>query len=204
MPTEPLSAACIALAEYAVDTDLAREKEADLAARFENLRDLLPLIGRIYAEILAEVAKAPDPYKAWLAGTGQECAVQGLAVEFTRIIQIRQPWERALESLDAFLGGGASKPDAAKVPRKAKRLAWFLDPETQHIDVVEQSAKGRESRTAGHCAPSARERRAGMARSRLTSTRRARSRPWPGIRLCSIFVSGRSLSNSWPIRWNWS
>lgn len=143
MPAEPLSAACVALAEYFVDADLAREQEAGLAARFEHLRDVLPLVARIYAGILAEVAKPPAPYKAWLAESDKS-----LALEFTRIIQIRQPWERALESLDAFLGGGA-KPEAPKAPRKAKRLAWFLDPETHFIDVVEQSAKGRDGWTDG-------------------------------------------------------
>jgi superfamily II DNA or RNA helicase len=159
MPAEPLSAACVALAEYAVDAALAREREADLATRFEGLRDLLPLIARIYAEILADVAKAPGRYKAWLAGVPATASGpaemepaetgQGLAVAFTRLIQIRQPWERALQSLDAFLDGGASKPDVAKTPRKSKRLVWFLDPETHNIDVAEQSAKGRDGWTDG-------------------------------------------------------
>ena len=144
MPREPLSAACVALAEYAVDADLSRQHAADLAERFGYLRDLLPLVARIYAEILAAVAKAPAPYRAWLAETGQ-----GLAVDFTRLIQVRQPWERALESLDAFLGGGTAKPAADKAPRKAKRLVWFLDPETQEIAVAEQSAKGRDGWTDG-------------------------------------------------------
>ncbi len=140
---EPLSDACIALAEYAVDADLARAREADLAGHFEALRDLLPLVARIYAEILAGVAKPPGRYQAWLAGNAQD-----LGVVFTQLIQVRQPWERALESLDAFLDAGASK-DAAKAPRKAKRLTWFLDPETLNLDVVEQSAKGHDGWTDG-------------------------------------------------------
>ena len=144
MPAEPLSAACIALAERAVDAELSRKHRADLAARFERLRDGLPLVARIHAEILAEVAEAPGPYTAYLAETGR-----GLELAFTQLIQTRQPWERALESLDAFLGFGAPKADTGKAPRKAKRLVWFLDPETQQVEVAEQSAKGREGWTDG-------------------------------------------------------
>ena len=144
MPAEPLSAACIALAEHAVDAGFSRAHRADLAARFEQLKDQLPLIARIHAEILAEMAEAPGPYKAYLTATGL-----GLGVAFTQLIQTRQPWERALASLDAFLGSGTSKADAGKAPRKAKRLVWFVDPETEHVEAVEQSAKGREGWTDG-------------------------------------------------------
>jgi len=142
MPAEPFSAACIALAEHAVDADLTRVCRADLAARFERLQELLPLVARIYAEILAEVAEEPGPYRAYLARTSQ-----GLSVTFTALVQTRQPWERALDSLDALLGFGPPKANAAKDIRKAKRLAWFVDPDTRHVEVVEQSAKGREGWT---------------------------------------------------------
>ncbi len=141
MPSAPLAAACVALAEHAVDAALSRANRADLAARFEQFRDTLPLIARIYAEILAEVAAQPGPYQAWLAPHG------GLA--FTRIIQTLQPWERALESLDALLGGREAGGEAAKAPRKAKRLVWFVDPDAEDVAVAEQSAKGRDGWTDG-------------------------------------------------------
>ena len=146
MPGEPLSAACIGLAESAVDRDLARANRTDLAARFERMRDQLPLIARIHAEILAGVAEAPGPYQAYLAEAGP-----GLSVAFTQLIQIRQPWERALESLDAFLDSGTPKPDTGKTPRKAKRLVWFLDPETRQRGsrAVGQGPRGLDRRTCG-------------------------------------------------------
>jgi superfamily II DNA or RNA helicase len=144
MPAEPLSTACIALAERAVDLELARKHRADLSRRFEQLKDQLPLIARIHAEILAEVAEAPGPYEAYLAE-----ADRGLGIAFTRLIQIRQPWERALESLDAFLGSGSSKAEKTNASRKARRLVWFVDPETQHVEAVEQSAKGNEGWSDG-------------------------------------------------------
>ena len=141
MPIAPLSAACVALVEFAVDADLSRGNRADLETRFEKTKESLPLVARLYAEILAEVAAHPGPYKAWLAGTG--------GIAFTRIIQRRQPWERALESLDAFLGKADPGAETAKAPRKAKRLVWFVDPETEEVTVAEQSAKGRDGWTDG-------------------------------------------------------
>ena len=140
-PTAPLAAACVALAEHAVDAAISGGNLADLLIRFEQFKDVLPLIARVYAEILARAAPQPGPYQAWLAGTS--------GVAFTTIIQTLQPWERALESLDAFLGGGESGANAAKAPRKAKRLVWFLDPDTKAITVAEQSAKGRDGWTDG-------------------------------------------------------
>ncbi|MBV1796456.1 DEAD/DEAH box helicase [Siccirubricoccus sp. G192] len=144
MPEEPLSAACVALAEYALDAELARKHHKDLAFRFERLKTDLPLIARIYAEILAEVAAAPGPYEAFLAD-----AEPSVGVVFTRLVQTRQPWERALESLDTFLTIGRFKPTAPQPARKAKRLVWFIDPETSSVEVAEQSAKGKDGWTAG-------------------------------------------------------
>jgi len=143
-PAEPLSAACVALAKHAVDVDLTHAHRADLDARFDRLAVQLPLVARVYAEILAGVAESPRPYRAYLAETGQ-----GMDVAFTRLIQVRQPWERALESLDAFLGAGPSKAASGPAPRKAKRLAWFLDPDTRTVEVAEQSAKSKEGWSDG-------------------------------------------------------
>ncbi len=144
MPAEPLSAACVVLAEHAVDARLTHVHQADLDARFKRLQVPLPLVARIYAEILASVATSPGPYTAYLSEAGQ-----GVEIAFTQIIQVRQPWERALESLDAFLGAGTSKAASGPAPQKAKRLAWFLDPNTQEVEVAEQSAKGRDGWTDG-------------------------------------------------------
>jgi superfamily II DNA or RNA helicase len=139
--TAPLAVACVSLAEHAVDSAISRERRDDHAIRFTLLRDVLPLIARIPAEILAEVAADPEPYRAWLAGNAT-------GVVFTRLIRTLQPWERALESLGAFLTG-AEAGDPAKAQRKAKRLVWFLDPDRRDVTVAEQSAKGRDGWTDG-------------------------------------------------------
>ena len=139
--TAPLAVACVALAEHAVDSAISRERREDHAVRFTLLRDVLPLIARVHAEILAEVAADPGPYRAWLAGSGT-------GVVFTKLVRTLQPWERALESLGVFLGG-AEAGDTAKAQRKAKRLVWFLDPDRKDVTVAEQSAKGRDGWTDG-------------------------------------------------------
>ncbi len=148
MPVAPLSAACVALAEYALDTTLSRAHQQDLDERFEQARKLTPLITRMHAEILAEVASHPGPYKVWLKEADVMPGGAGI-IAFTRLIEVRHPWERALESLDAFLGAGEAKADGGKSLRKAKRLVWFLNPVTQEVTAAEQSAKGRDGWTDG-------------------------------------------------------
>jgi superfamily II DNA or RNA helicase len=139
--SEPFAAACVALAEYAIDPALSLAHQDELARQFERSRDALPLIASIHAQILAEVGPRPEPYKSWLAAFPQ-------TVTFTRLIQTLQPWQRALESLDAFLGG-ATKAETTPAPRKARRLAFFLDVEHEAVTAVEQSAKGRDGWTDG-------------------------------------------------------
>jgi len=132
---DPLAVACTALAEFAVERDLSRDSVDRLAGHFAATREAMPLIARIIAEILVESAGKSAPYKAWLAENG------GNWVAFTGLVQTRQPWERALESLDLFLEGG-SKGDSAKGSAQTKRLAWFVDPDALAVGAVEQSVKG--------------------------------------------------------------
>jgi superfamily II DNA or RNA helicase len=141
IPAAPLAGACVALAGHAVDAANSRGNRDDYANRFGQFKDVLPLIARIYAEILAEVAAHPGPYRAWLDG------LPGIA--FTKIIQTLQPWERALESLGVFLGDGDAAGDTGKTQRKTKRLVWFLDPDGKDVTVAEQSTKGRDGWTDG-------------------------------------------------------
>jgi superfamily II DNA or RNA helicase len=141
---EPLSAACVALAAFAINAESARKSSAGLAERFETLKGTLPLIARLYAEILVEVAPAPSPYAAWLEETAP-----GIKVAFARLLVTRKPWERALENLVAFMDTASTPQGPATAATKAKRLAWFLDPETRHVEVAEQAARGKGVWTDG-------------------------------------------------------
>ena len=149
--SSPFSAACAALAEYTVDASLSRANSGDLAERFERFKDTQTLAARIHAEILSQVHPHPGPYKAWhrdaaQAGTKADATA---IIAFTQIIQARQPWERALESLDAFLTKGEPNANAVKPPGKSRRLVWFVDPDTGDVAPAEQSAKGRDGWTDG-------------------------------------------------------
>ncbi|CAH2602818.1 ATP-dependent helicase [Rhodovastum atsumiense] len=148
MPTfsspDPLTDACWALAAHAVDPAHTQHRAAEYGARFEALRDSLALPARIYAEILADVAPHPTPYVAYLDATSG-----GIGVRFTGLLCVSTPWERALESLGQMLFAGEGKPEKQPAARKAKRLAWFVDPDTLHVEVAEQLAKGRDGWTDG-------------------------------------------------------
>ena len=141
IPKQPFAVACVALAEFFVDPELARGNRKDSAERFEALKDTMPLVARIHAEVLAATAVKPEPYRAWLGPDA------GLA--FIQIVQTLPPWERALESLDIFLGGGKTETTEAKPARPAKRLVWFLNTDTEEVAVAEQSAKGATAGPTG-------------------------------------------------------
>ncbi|MDD2878297.1 MAG: DEAD/DEAH box helicase [Acidiphilium sp.] len=138
LASSPFDIAVMALADYAFDPALARKNRDALVVQFEQLKDRLPLIARIHAEILAEVAQDPAPYRAYLIEGGGE-----IVLRFTQIIRMQEPWERALGSLDALLGSPATQSGTTSATTApTKRLAWFVDPDSKIIDVVEQSAKG--------------------------------------------------------------
>ena len=142
---EPLSAACVALAEFLIDPALAKARIKDTEARFAALAGALPLVARVHAEILAKISSRPGPYEDFL----RDAPDGGPLIAFTELVALQQPWERGLESLANFLGAGAAAPSAAPAAQKSRRLVWFVDPESKLIEAVEQSAKGANGWTSG-------------------------------------------------------
>ena len=57
---------------------------------------------------------------------------------------LNQTDKATLDSLAAFLKTGNARPKVAPPISKAKRLAWFVDPEQMTVEVLEQSVKGRD------------------------------------------------------------
>jgi superfamily II DNA or RNA helicase len=145
MPGEPLSAACVALAEFFTDSDLAATHERDTTNRFDRLKDCLPLIARIHAEILSKLSDRPQAYDRFLHDTDQPAPF----IRFTDIVQIRQPWERAFDNLANFLRSGSLTPATAPPARKTKRLAWFIDTERKTVEALEQTVRGQNGWTGG-------------------------------------------------------
>ncbi len=140
--SEPMFAAIVALAEYIADPKTARKNGAALIEAFAKLANTMPLVARIYAEILAETADDAKQYKHFIRDK-----TASITLRFTAIVALRPAWERALQSLDLLLGGDTAA--AAKDQRKSKRLVWFVDPEQGEVEVAEQSAKGRDGWTDG-------------------------------------------------------
>jgi hypothetical protein len=207
----PLAAACVALAEHAVDAGPVTQTPADLAGRFEYLRDLLPLVARIYAEILAEVAAAPGPYKAWLAERG------GWRWQFTKPDpDSASPGSGRWKAWTPSLATGRPREDAA-ARRRVRPSVWSGSSirRREDIAVAEQSAKGRDGWTDGravamkrlheqdprldYLTPQDRTALRTIRKEDLELVRRgsfrvrpprARSPPWSGIRPCSTPAAG--------------
>jgi superfamily II DNA or RNA helicase len=136
---EPFSSACVTLVGFLFESSLDQQEINESKARFSALRETLPLIARIHAEVLAKTAANPEPYKEFLS----EFPEQGQVVAFTEIVQLRQPWERTFDSLANLITANAprSAPPGAK---KSKRLVWLLDPAAKSIEALEQSVKGKD------------------------------------------------------------
>ena len=113
---EPMSVACLTLVELLVDPALARKHIKETAAHFEALKEVLPLIARIHAEVLERIADKPAVYDAFLRVRPDGTQV----IDFVKLVEVRQPWERTLDSLAAFLKTGSARPTVAQPISKAK------------------------------------------------------------------------------------
>ena len=132
-----LGAAIVALASMFADTALAREFVRQHESRYNRLVQSMPILARIYAEILVKTARDAESWRERAAAAGGKDLIA-----FGEIIAFKQPWERAFETLTAFLAPAQAKRPVEKAPAKAKRLAWFVDLTNGEVTVVEQSPKG--------------------------------------------------------------
>ncbi len=134
MPGEPLSAACLCLAEYFMDAELIRRHRPYLEKQATRIGEILPLLAHIHHTLLARIDGLSTQSTQW--------------VDFTQIIQVRPPWERAFDSLSVLLRTG--KPQAPeRTGTTTKRLAWFVDFKQQTVEVMEQSFRGRQGWSDG-------------------------------------------------------
>lgn len=126
----PFLGAFGALCDYWIDPSLVDLNQC--RKQFDIYRDIFPVIGTIYAELLSEIAPHGD-YDTYLRVNRLD-TIQ----PFIPLIHMAEKWERALVSLDHFFGGPALVPAVAAAP-KAKRLAWLFDPISGAIQPLEQS-----------------------------------------------------------------
>jgi superfamily II DNA or RNA helicase len=135
---DPFTSAVTALAAYWLD-----EKTVDLnrcREQFHLYQTLLPLVAKIFAEILYKLDTLyQKDYEAYL----KTDRVKGL-ISFIDCVQMGEHWERVLHSLDHFFdsqGFDTSKP--------LKRLAWYFNPATKGVEVREQALQARGGWSSG-------------------------------------------------------
>lgn len=143
---KPFANACLTLVEYFYDPALVNKKIKTVHQHFETFKYSLPLVARIYAEMLERIVDKPAPYTKFLTTQFNNSAL----IQCVELIPKRQPWERTLDSLTNFLKVESIGAIAAPIAvNKSKRLAWFIERKNQSIEVLEQSQQGRTNWSAG-------------------------------------------------------
>ncbi|MEA1674324.1 DEAD/DEAH box helicase [Nitrospirillum sp. BR 11163] len=125
----PLGLGLVAVAAAVVDAALARQHADAWDQWFRHLAPTMPLAADLMAEVLDRVANDPTPYQTHLARPDRR-----VTLRFLTLLPVKEPWERALESLEVLL------EPPAPVERKTtgKRLAWLVDPSSGAVEPVEQ------------------------------------------------------------------
>ena len=124
-----------------------RKRADELRDSFERYKGSLPLIAETYAAMLEKVSDDPEPYRAYLERPGREPIIR-----LTEVMQVDEPWQRALDHLQTLLVAPAEAQEPVK--KKGKRLIWLVDPDIGTIEPVEQTAK-RDGWNTGRRCPSA-------------------------------------------------
>jgi len=135
---DPFASAIIALADYwldetKVDVEKCREK-------FRAYETLLPLVAKIFAEILYHVDQSyQKDYEAYL----NQDNIKGL-LSFIGCVHMREHWERVLSNLDHFFD-----QQSFEVSKRSKRLIWYFDPATKRVEALEQSFQEKKGWSRG-------------------------------------------------------
>lgn len=123
----PLSSAIGILADYWFESeaiDLGRCKR-----EYTKYKNLLPIVAKIFAEILHKKEPANKEYAEYLS----QDLFKGI-ISFIDIVQMGERWQCSLDHLQHFFEkqGGFSSKDS-------KRLVWFFDPQSARVEPIEQS-----------------------------------------------------------------
>ncbi len=133
----PTASAMIELAAVFVDAALIRKRAALMEDEYNRFAQSMPVVARMRAEILSRAARDGASWRERAEALGGKSIVA-----FTEIVALMEPWERAFDTMTAFLKPQEPKRPAEKTSGKAKRLAWLVDYSGGEVSVVEQSAKG--------------------------------------------------------------
>ena len=133
----PTASAVVALTALFIDAALIRKHAVHIEAEYNRFAQSMPILARIRAEILSRIARDRASWREHADVLGGKSIVA-----FVEIVPVMEPWERAFDTMTAFLKPQEPKRAAEKAPGKAKRLAWLVDYSEGEVSVVEQSAKG--------------------------------------------------------------
>ena len=139
----PAAGTIVALAALFIDSALMRERVVDNEAEYNRLAKTMPVLARIYAGILSRTARDGTSWRERAAGLGGKDLI-----EITEIIAFKQPWERAFDTLTAFLKPGEPKRPAEKTtckdqaPCLAGRLSFQRGLRCRAIDERERLDRG--------------------------------------------------------------
>ena len=182
----PFSAAIAALAEMFIDVEYARGKAKAVASQLEKFGDHLPLVTRIFSEVLSKTAKDAAPWRKRLSALKGE-----KIIAFSEIVACKPSWERAFDNLAAFLDPEAAAAAAAKAAApKAKRLAWM-------INIAFSNHRARRAVGQGQ----GMERRAGRCRSSGCTSATPSSTISPSMtgRSCAACARNRHWGYDWQL-----
>jgi superfamily II DNA or RNA helicase len=133
----PFSAGLMAIAVALIAPQRAREFGPKLFdPLFHECVTSMPLAAHLLAEALERTSSSTDLYRAYLSRPDVE-----IAFRFLSLVAAKEPWERALESLEAMLS--PPQPAAPSPATKARRLVWLIEPQTLEIEPLEQALQAR-------------------------------------------------------------
>ena len=128
---DPISSAIKALYDYWFDRKNLDLKSCDQL--FSTYGTSLPLVAKIFADVLLQTGKATADQRKFLSQTKFKNML-----DFISIIQVSEQWERKLQQLTHFFERISGTDDV----QKQKRLVWEFDPEDlQSLMPIEQSQK---------------------------------------------------------------
>ena len=132
--------AFFALSIYFVNPEMLKDKVDVYAEFFEKCKNTLPIIAKIFAEILVNITESNEEYREYLKNP-----VFKNTISFTEIIHLDPPWLRALDTLEETVSGFSSQSSYTG----NKRLIWFIDIRNKAIDFAEQSMNNKGEWTKG-------------------------------------------------------
>lgn len=71
------------------------------------------------------------------------------AFKFMDILQVKQPWEYAMEQLQSLVTDKSLSSEQTILPLSDKRMVWAINPASQHIEAIEQSFQKNGRWSAG-------------------------------------------------------